>query len=129
VDELVFYYSAVDNRPYAFVEIRYGEQSNRERLLVDSGADFTVIRKNIGLALGFSLEENEEIKELGGIGGGIPAVFREVEMVIGEYRFSAKIAWALVENIPLILGQKDVFDHFNIEFRKSNRQVVFRWCG
>lgn len=47
MNELVFYYSIVDDRPYAFVEIRNGEQRIYERLLIDSGADLSVIRKNM----------------------------------------------------------------------------------
>jgi hypothetical protein len=92
---------------------------------IDSGADITLIPKSAGEILGFELEEGK-IKELSGIGEGKVAVIpKVVKMTIGKEKFDCQIAWALIEEVPLLLGRKDIFDHFAILFQQWNKNILF----
>ncbi|MBU0600064.1 retropepsin-like domain-containing protein [bacterium] len=100
----------------------------KEYLLVDSGADITLIPKRVGKELGFVLKEGEEPSSLGGVSGSTPIVYRQVKLRIGEFEFDTPVAWALLEEkIPLLLGREVVFDKFDIEFKQAERKVIFRW--
>jgi len=91
---------------------------------IDSGADVTLIPKSIGEALGLSLEPGD-VQELSGVGEGRVAVaFKTVRMGIGEHNFDCRIAWALIEEVPPLLGRKDVFDRFAVLFREWEGKVL-----
>ena len=97
-----------------------------EYFYIDSGADYTLIPYRMGQFL--SLEKTaSEIKEIGGIGGGIPARFAVIPMKIGARQFSCTLAWAQIERVPFLLGREKVFEYFDITFRQRKRQTVFLW--
>lgn len=94
-------------------------------MLIDSGADTTLIPKEMGEKLGLEIDSQEEIENIKGIGGKIPVVYRELLLTIGEYTFKAKVGWALIEEVPPILGREDVFDTFHIEFLQDKKITRF----
>jgi len=95
-------------------------------IIVDSGADITLIPKSFGELLGFSFK-GEKIREIRGIGEGvIPYVIKIAVVKIGKYKFNSRIGIALIEEIPLILGRLDIFDQFDIEFKQKTRLTIFR---
>lgn len=97
-----------------------------EWLYFDSGADITLVTLSFGKLLGFKLKEGEEIKELKGIGDGkIPYVIRSVKMKIGENEFDCRIAWSLVEDVPMVLGRLDVFNKFDILVKEREKKIIF----
>lgn len=111
-------------RPVARISIINNEIEIPEHLYVDSGADITLIPKSIGELLGFKIENIWEITEIKGIGEqGIPIVIKKVKMKIGEKIFETRIAWALVEDVPLLLGRLDVFNLFSICFDKNSKTI------
>jgi hypothetical protein len=91
---------------------------------IDSGADVTLIPRSIGDALGLGLNKSD-IEELAGLGEGKVAVVRQqVRMSVGSTTLDCEIAWALIEEVPPLLGRKGVFDRFSVEFREWERKVV-----
>jgi len=113
-------------RPVARVKIKGEFDEITLEMYVDSGADITLLPYSVGIALGFKIQNEEEIKTLGGVGGSrIPVVIRKVKMKIGDKEFEARVAWCLSENVPLILGRLDVFDKFKITFDQKARKVIF----
>lgn len=46
-------------------------------------------------------------------------------MKIGDEILDTRIAWALIEEVPLLLGRTDVFNLFDICFNK-NKKTIFR---
>jgi hypothetical protein len=54
-----------------------------------------------------------------------PLRIKNVCMRIGNKVFNAKIAVALIEYVPYILGREDVFDKFEIRFCQQERVVRF----
>ena len=49
----------------------------------------------------------------------------EDEVKIGDYKFEAEIAWALIEEIVPLLGRKDIFDKFHVNFKQDRRIIEF----
>jgi len=112
-------------QPYASVVLHHADHTFAGEFLVDSGADITLIPRGVGELLGLTASA-DDIEDLGDLQAALPAVYREVEMQIGEDRLPIRVAWALTENVPLILGRLDVFDFFDVEFRQRERCTVFR---
>lgn len=116
-------------RPKGEIILKTSEGETKIHCYIDSGADITLIPRIFGNALGFELKE-EEIIELKGISeGSVPAIIKEVEMKIGEHCFISKIAWCLIEDVPPLLGRKDIFDKFNISFKEKEGIIEFEWVG
>ncbi len=94
-------------------------------MYIDSGADIILIPKQVGDALGFEVKD-DEIKEIGGIGNTkIPVIIKTAPVRIGDKTFNARIAWALIEEVPPLLGRVDVFDIFDVQFKQRERKIIF----
>lgn len=62
-----------------------------------------------------------------GVGGSINYVLRQVEMVIEETVLSAPVAWLQSDlETDVLLGRSVVFDMFDIEFKQTARQIIFK---
>ncbi|MBI5400080.1 aspartyl protease family protein [Candidatus Saganbacteria bacterium] len=95
-------------------------------MLVDTGADISLVPRSLGEFLRLNLDK-EKIREIRGIGEtAIPYVVKTIEFQIAKTIFSARIGIALIEEIPFILGRLDVFSVFNIEFKQKNQEIIFR---
>ncbi|MBI2084045.1 MAG: retropepsin-like domain-containing protein [Candidatus Aenigmarchaeota archaeon] len=114
------------SRPFAEVALIGDINEITEWFFVDSGADVSLISRRLGELLGFKLKEGEEIKQLSGISTGtVPYILRTIKMRIGEKEFDVRIAWSLVEEVPLVLGRLDVFNKFDILFKERENKVIF----
>jgi len=95
-------------------------------MLWDSGADITLIPKSFGEYLGFKIEKEEDIEELRGIAEGVvPVATRKVMIQLGEEVVNIRIGWALIEEIPLLLGRLDIIDKFTVELNCQDKMLVF----
>jgi len=92
---------------------------------IDSGADVTLIPLSFGELLGFKIGK-EEIEEIGGIRGAVPVIYKNWEIKIGEKVLSILLAWALIEEVPPLLGRADVFDSFEVAFLQKERKIIFK---
>ena len=91
-----------------------------EILYFDTGADITLIPRSTGELLSLEVEE-DEIKEIRGIGGGIVLVIiKKLDLCLCDYIFKARIAWALIEEVPLLLGRTDVFKYFEFVINEED---------
>ena len=94
-------------------------------MYIDSGADISLVPLSLGIALGFN-EKAEDIKEIKGIAGeAIPYIIKAVTLGFPGYKFKARIGWALIEEVPLLLGRLDVFPKFRIIFDEFEESVIF----
>jgi hypothetical protein len=98
-------------------------------MVVDSGAEVTLISRELGNLLGFSISSGEPISTGNGVGGEIEYVNRLVDLTIDEHTFQAPVAWLLtkVTNAPLLLGREVVFDMFDIKFIQAEERIEFAW--
>ena len=117
--------------PTHHVHLKHGATELPASMLVDSGADFSVISRQIGEDFGYALADAEQTLLAQGIGGTVSYVLRSIEMDIDGHAFVAPVAWLQDEGDAeeMILGREVVFDHFNIEFRQADEHILFYWRG
>jgi len=113
-------------RPVAEVILETDKLKIEVPMYIDSGADITMIPLHLGKALGFKQAETDVIREIRGIGGsGIPYILKEVSYIFHNKKIRGKIAWALIEETPLLLGRMDIFNKFRIIFDEKNGWIDF----
>lgn len=114
-------------RPVARVIVIHRRRRIPQLFYVDSGADVTLIPKSVGDLLGLTLASSQEIREIKGIGErGVPIVIRRLQLQVGSKVFPVRVAWCLLEEVPLLLGRLDCFRLFTIAFR-HNLATIFQW--
>lgn len=91
---------------------------------IDSGADVTLIPLSLGKLIGFTINERE-IEEIGGIRGNVPVIYVQNDMRIGKKTLSVHLAWALIEEVPPLLGRANVFDAFDVTFKQKEGLILF----
>jgi len=113
------------SRPIAEITFINNDKEILELIYVDSGADITLIPKSVGELLGFKIDENDKVVEIKGIGErGVPIIVKKIKIGLGGKFSDARVGWALIEEVPLLLGRMDVFNLFNITFKK-NKKTIF----
>lgn len=127
----IYFRSVVRHRwkPNYQVILKHGETEIKASLLVDSGAEISLISHKLGEDLGYALADGESKLSAETIGGTVEYVSRNVEMIIDGHHLMVPTAWLQtpIESEQLLLGREVVFDQFNIEFRQAEEQVIFRW--
>jgi hypothetical protein len=117
-------------RPYKEIRLATKKGSKSYEMLIDSGADFSVVDYETGEMLGFQMSIGELPNEGEGVGSIIEYLMREVTMTLEGRTFKARVAWLLNEQIvEAILGRETVFDLFDIEFKQADEEVIFKWRG
>jgi len=91
---------------------------------IDSGADVTMIPLSLGRLLGWEVDERK-IQQIGGIRGSVPVIYTQNRIRIGKEKFSVNLAWSLIEDVPPLLGRKDIFDIFKITFEQYKGLIIF----
>lgn len=91
---------------------------------IDSGADVTVLPHYVGHAIGL-VQDGQNASTLGGVGGKTKTIYTKIKMKIGEKEFLARVAWAMDDNIPPLLGRADVFNKFKITFDEAKEEIIF----
>jgi hypothetical protein len=115
-------------RPYVVVEIAnlQGEFIPYEMLL-DSGADISLIKFTMGEYLGLTENPGEQRIRLRGIKREpVEILLRQITMRIDDQEFPCRVGWAMEERVPLVLGRLDLFSRFHIEFRQEEREIILR---
>lgn len=102
-----------------------------DEVLVDTGADISVIPRDIGEALWGDITQGKYIE----IQGIVPstkliAYIHSVKIVLGPWAFPAKVAVADSNNVPPVLGRSQALDHFLLSFRHGHKVAFshFRAC-
>jgi len=95
-------------------------------MLLDSGADISMIPYAVGESIGLELDMSTR-GEIQGVGeGSVPYVLGQVGVQIGDSEIPVRIGWALIEEIPFILGRLDVFQTLAIEFREFEDRILLK---
>ena len=116
-------------RPYAQVVLTYRRRTYEAQMLVDSGADVSLIPFAVGVDLGMRQHSGEPVRYLRGAGGRVPVLPRRVTLRIGEHPLRAQVAWVQDSSPLLILGRSGAFSRFSVEFREFEYMTVFRHVG
>ncbi len=118
-----------DWQPNYKLKLKHGNIEIEATVLVDSGAEVSLISLKVGQDLGYTLADSESTLLAETIGGRVEYVSRNVEMTIDGNTFIAPVAWLQTNTgaEQLLLGREVVFDKFNIEFRQADEQIIFTW--
>jgi Aspartyl protease len=112
---------------YPIVLKRNGVQLE-ERMLIDSGADISVISKQTGIDLGLSVLSEDYQQSAEGVGGGtINYLTKVISIEIDGHNLSVPVAWLLEDEFEeMIIGREIVFDMFDIEFKQADEEIIFK---
>jgi hypothetical protein len=104
------------------------QNSERVEMLVDSGAELSLITKQLGEDLGCSRTAGESISKAEGVDGSIEYLLRDIERELDGHTFTAPVAWAQTDFCDeILLGREVVFDLFDIEFKQADEMIIFKW--
>ena|SRR3989338_2550865 len=134
---LIFKYAHVPRKdgslrqaPYLpiYAKNRFG-QTMRILALIDSGADSTVIPKDLAMLLGLG---GKEYGKTGGIGGEVKVKYSRFRFnVIGNReRYSLDVPALILDqensDVPLLLGRHGFFENFHITFRQNEEKIILK---
>lgn len=115
-------------QPDYLIQLTSSESSEKLSMLVDSGADITVIPKWTGDDLGLKFSPDEYVDTAEGVNGNIEYVVRSLTFDIDGHIFKAPVGWILSENVDdILLGREVIFDLFDIEFKQAEEKILFKW--
>ncbi|HEX9735248.1 MAG TPA: aspartyl protease family protein [Thermoanaerobaculia bacterium] len=98
-------------------------------MIIDSGADISLIPFSVGEYIGLDLDITQR-RDVRGIGeSSVAYILSDVRLRIGDIVLTARIAWSLTDDVPLILGRLDVFRELVIEFREFEDKIVIERAG
>ena len=113
-------------RPVAYVHLK-GKDGNWYLFdpYIDSGADLCLFTRSDCNLLGYELKEGRE-RLIGGVSGGLIRTYiHQVLLRIGEIELTAEVAFAELEEVPRLLGRKDIFNRFQINFDEEELKIYF----
>lgn len=106
-----------------------GKEKIQTIALLDSGADISVLSKDVAEILGLDL--SDEITPCYGIGGKMDSVNTRVEITVEKghehYHFRIPIKVILGNfDFPMLLGREGFFDKFVISFNQEQEKVLLK---
>lgn len=128
-----FHYSqkSVPGRPPVWIPLLPAQftlqQPVVENALLDTGADINILPYSVGLRIGAVWKLAPKMPQIFGIMSQIECHAISIPVVIGHYpMISLAFAWADTDAIPLIFGQYNFFDEFDVCFFRSRREFELR---
>lgn len=94
-------------------------------MYIDSGADATVLSRSFGELFGHDVKSGRRIKMKGFGEEEIIAYIHSMQLKIGEYEIEAKVVVAENDKVPNVLGRKDIFNVFEIQFKNLKECTRF----
>jgi len=98
--------------------------------LVDSGADTSVMPKEVAQLLG--LEETDSEIETGGIGGKTKVKESKLTFTVKDSREKHQMTIPVLvlqdpkSKVPLLLGRNGFFEKFHISFKQDEEKIVLK---
>jgi hypothetical protein len=103
------------------------KKGDKEALLVDSGADISLVTYEFGKRLGFQRTPQDVILKAQGVGSTIEYLMKKVAITIEGVTFDNHFAWVQDDSIEdMILGREVVFDLFDITFKQAEESIIFQ---
>ena len=117
-------------RPYADIEVRYGNESVSYVVLVDSGADINLFSAEVGRELGVDIPSGEALTVRGATGDEQTFFMHPVTIAIESAVIETTAAFADIPHLESagLAGQRGFFNHFHIsfEFQASEFELIPR---
>ncbi|MDP2976755.1 MAG: hypothetical protein Q8N45_11160 [Anaerolineales bacterium] len=98
---------------------------------IDSGSAYTVLRAQIADGVGFDYRAGNRIYLQVGDGSFIPVYLHNLEVQVGEERFTTQVGFSDRLGVGFnLLGRTGIFERFKICFQESQRVLTFdKECG
>ena len=114
------------HRPYVFIKV-YSKLINswREvRMVVDSGADFTLLPKRYAEILGIDLDKECKLDSSSGIGGEEKIYqYKNLPIKIGSWEKIIPVGFLMRDGVPPLLGRLGCLEVLKVIF--NNKRTVF----
>ncbi len=91
------------------------------QMLVDTGADYTLLPRYLAALLGYDLREGRVIQSQGTAGQHRVHFFREVDLRIGEMQRTIPVGFLETNLVPPLLGRRNCLETFTITLDKQSR--------
>lgn len=113
-------------RPYVYIFI-FSKRSNEwvpVRMIVDSGADFTLLPRKYAAILGIDLEKECKLNSSSGIGGEEKIYqYKSLPIKIGNWEKKIPVGFLLRDSVPPLLGRLGCLEILKVIF--NNKRTVF----
>lgn len=114
-------------QPDYSIELGTSKITEKLSMLVDSGADISIIPRWTGEDLGLKVDENDYIEKAEGVNGTVDYVIKNMTFNIDGHVFKAPVGWVQTEDVEdILLGREVVFDLFDVEFRQTDEEIIFK---
>ena len=105
----------------------FSEWLTIEDVLADTGADISLLPKNLGILLVGNIRQGKKYRMVGLISDSVRYFYmHKIRVKIGPKRFTGVFAIAAGDDVPPTLGRISALDKMNIEYNKG-RQLVITW--
>lgn len=108
-------------RPVAKVDFwsRFSNNWVEVLMLVDSGADYSLLPKFYAEDFGVNLEKDCKAYTTFGIGGAETVyVLKRMKVQLGTWKFSIPVGFLERDNIPPLLGRQNFLEDFKVVFSR-----------
>lgn len=109
------------HRPYATVFLRKKNEDGwiDTRMVVDTGADYTLLPKMYARRLGIDIFTDCEVQETRGVGGTETIyLYRGLTARIGNYEQVIPVGFLERSDVPPLLGRQEFLETFRVVFEK-----------
>ncbi len=105
-------------RPYAFVSAfsKIRRKWQPIEMIIDSGADYTLLPKRYAAVLGIRLEECEREKSVGIGGAEIVYQYKSLPIKIGTWEQKIPVGFLEREDIPALMGRLGCIEAIKLIF-------------
>lgn len=89
-------------------------------MIVDTGADYTLLPKFLAESLGINLSKDCKIIITQGVGGNsqVYLLKNKIQARIGKYERKIPLGFLNNDSVPPLLGRQDFFETFKVLFNK-----------
>lgn len=94
-------------------------------LLVDSGAEVTLLTSEDARLLNINKEEGKKIIISGISKNSITGYAHNLPIVLGEKEIKAPVIFSNSKDTPRVLGRQKIFEQFYVIFDEKNHRIIF----
>lgn len=97
----------------------------RYKMIVDTGADYTILPKYCSVDLGLNLKKDCLVKKTFGIGGKQAVYFlkKRAKIKIADYQLKIPLGFINSNNVPPLLGREECLNIFRLIFFNFQTEI------
>lgn len=114
-------------KPLIYIEIfseKHGLWCGVDDVLVDTGADITLVSKKIGEGLVDDIFAGDKVSIKGVTPYELDVYIHDLKLKVVGKEFITKVAIANSEEVPILLGRFGALDLFRVEFVKGEEFIL-----